>query len=208
MLTYGPSHLAIPEPIDPAQALQDTEDFWVEWCSHCTYQGARRDLGYRQHPGPRLVERGRGVLGQADVAHQDGDEGVGRDHAGHPGQNQGVGVVLLGQQNVIRRLGVLGDDGAVIVQRPWQGESPGRGGVQAGGAQPDHALAGALGRFEGARGDAFAADDDHALAHPARRGMGRPGLEQREDGEEEGGGKGGEAGPFGDAEAPVLGAGR
>ena len=39
MLTYGPSHLPVPAPIDPAQALQDTEDFWTEWCSHCTYEG-------------------------------------------------------------------------------------------------------------------------------------------------------------------------
>jgi GH15 family glucan-1,4-alpha-glucosidase len=31
VLTYGPSHLAPPEPIDPLQALADTEDFWSEW---------------------------------------------------------------------------------------------------------------------------------------------------------------------------------
>jgi GH15 family glucan-1,4-alpha-glucosidase len=36
VLTYGPSHLPLPEPINPAQALQDTEDFWTEWCSRCT----------------------------------------------------------------------------------------------------------------------------------------------------------------------------
>jgi GH15 family glucan-1,4-alpha-glucosidase len=47
VLTYGPSHLPIPEPIDPAQALQDTEDFWTEWCSHCTYQGDNSDLVMR-----------------------------------------------------------------------------------------------------------------------------------------------------------------
>jgi GH15 family glucan-1,4-alpha-glucosidase len=47
VLTYGPSHLALPEPIDPAQALQDTEDFWVEWCSRCTYEGECRDLVMR-----------------------------------------------------------------------------------------------------------------------------------------------------------------
>jgi len=28
VLTYGPSHLPVPEPIDPAQALEDTEEFW------------------------------------------------------------------------------------------------------------------------------------------------------------------------------------
>jgi GH15 family glucan-1,4-alpha-glucosidase len=47
VLTYGPSHLPLPEPIDPAQALQDTEDFWIDWCSHCTYKGESRDLVMR-----------------------------------------------------------------------------------------------------------------------------------------------------------------
>ncbi|HSY56204.1 MAG TPA: glycoside hydrolase family 15 protein [Bradyrhizobium sp.] len=47
VLTYGPSHLPLPEPIDPAQALQDTEDFWTEWCSRCTYDGESRDLVMR-----------------------------------------------------------------------------------------------------------------------------------------------------------------
>ena len=47
VLTYGPSHLPVPEPIDPAQALQDTVDFWTEWCSHCTYEGESRDLVMR-----------------------------------------------------------------------------------------------------------------------------------------------------------------
>ena len=47
VLTYGPSHLPLPKPIDPAQALQDTEDFWTDWCSHCTYEGENRDLVMR-----------------------------------------------------------------------------------------------------------------------------------------------------------------
>ncbi len=47
VLTYGPSYLPLPSPIDPAQALQDTEDFWIEWCSHCTYEGDSRDLVMR-----------------------------------------------------------------------------------------------------------------------------------------------------------------
>jgi len=47
VLTYGPSHLPLPEPINPAQALQYTEDFWTEWCSRCTYQGDNRDLVMR-----------------------------------------------------------------------------------------------------------------------------------------------------------------
>jgi GH15 family glucan-1,4-alpha-glucosidase len=47
VLTYGASHLELPNPIDPAQALQDTEDFWLDWCSRCTYEGDSRDLVMR-----------------------------------------------------------------------------------------------------------------------------------------------------------------
>ena len=47
VLTYGPSHLALPEPINPVQALQETEDFWTEWCSRCTYEGECGDLVMR-----------------------------------------------------------------------------------------------------------------------------------------------------------------
>jgi GH15 family glucan-1,4-alpha-glucosidase len=47
VLTYGPSHLPLPKPINPAQALQDTEAFWTDWCSRCTYQGEHRDLVIR-----------------------------------------------------------------------------------------------------------------------------------------------------------------
>jgi GH15 family glucan-1,4-alpha-glucosidase len=47
VLTYGPSHLAVPEPIDPAVALQETQDFWTEWSSRCTYKAEDRDLVLR-----------------------------------------------------------------------------------------------------------------------------------------------------------------
>jgi len=47
VLTYGPSHLPVPKPMDPGRALQDTEDFWIDWCSHCTYGGDNRDLVMR-----------------------------------------------------------------------------------------------------------------------------------------------------------------
>ena len=47
VLTYGPSHLPVPRPINPAQALQDTEDFWTEWCSRCTYEGDNSELVMR-----------------------------------------------------------------------------------------------------------------------------------------------------------------
>jgi GH15 family glucan-1,4-alpha-glucosidase len=47
VLTYGASHLQSPKPIDPARALQATEDFWLDWCSRCTYDGDNRDLVMR-----------------------------------------------------------------------------------------------------------------------------------------------------------------
>ena len=47
VLTYGPSHLPVPKPIDPAHALKDTEAFWSEWCGRCTFQGEHRDLVLR-----------------------------------------------------------------------------------------------------------------------------------------------------------------
>ena len=47
VLSYGPSHLPPPKPIDPAVALQDTEDFWTGWCKQYRYQGEHRDLVLR-----------------------------------------------------------------------------------------------------------------------------------------------------------------
>ena len=47
VLTYGQSHVELPDPIDPAKALQETEDFWLDWCSHCRYEGDSRDLVMR-----------------------------------------------------------------------------------------------------------------------------------------------------------------
>ncbi|THD71439.1 MAG: glycoside hydrolase family 15 protein [Bradyrhizobium sp.] len=47
VLTYGPSHLPVPDAIDPLQALKETEDFWSGWSSQCMYQGECRDLVMR-----------------------------------------------------------------------------------------------------------------------------------------------------------------
>jgi GH15 family glucan-1,4-alpha-glucosidase len=47
VFTYGPSHLDLPDPIDPERALRVTEDFWLDWCSRCTYEGDCRDLVMR-----------------------------------------------------------------------------------------------------------------------------------------------------------------
>ena len=47
VLTYGPSHLPVPKPIDPAVALKETQEFWSEWCGRCNYEGEHRDLVLR-----------------------------------------------------------------------------------------------------------------------------------------------------------------
>jgi GH15 family glucan-1,4-alpha-glucosidase len=39
MLSYGPSHLPDPHPIDPEAALEDTETYWREWASQCRQVG-------------------------------------------------------------------------------------------------------------------------------------------------------------------------
>ena len=35
VLTWYPSHSELPEPIDPEQALVDTEEFWTQWSERC-----------------------------------------------------------------------------------------------------------------------------------------------------------------------------
>jgi GH15 family glucan-1,4-alpha-glucosidase len=47
VLTYGPSHLNPPEPINPARALEDTQKFWIDWCSRCNHEGQHHDLVLR-----------------------------------------------------------------------------------------------------------------------------------------------------------------
>ncbi len=47
VLTYGPSHLEPPGSIDPEVALQETEKFWQDWCSHCTRDGEYQALVLR-----------------------------------------------------------------------------------------------------------------------------------------------------------------
>jgi GH15 family glucan-1,4-alpha-glucosidase len=39
VLTYQPSHLSLPDPIDPEAALADTRAFWHEWSSRCSGGG-------------------------------------------------------------------------------------------------------------------------------------------------------------------------
>ncbi len=47
VLTYGPSNLPPPKAIDPEIALQETKQFWTEWCSRGSYEGEHRNLVMR-----------------------------------------------------------------------------------------------------------------------------------------------------------------
>jgi GH15 family glucan-1,4-alpha-glucosidase len=39
VLTYQPSHLPQPTPVDPLRAFDETERFWSDWAGQCTYTG-------------------------------------------------------------------------------------------------------------------------------------------------------------------------
>jgi hypothetical protein len=43
VLTYGPSHIRLPTPLDPITALRETEAFWSTWSGRCTYRGEWRE---------------------------------------------------------------------------------------------------------------------------------------------------------------------
>ena len=50
VLTWFPSHQEVPEPVDPEQALADTEAFWREWSEACPVEcppTGRRSSGAR-----------------------------------------------------------------------------------------------------------------------------------------------------------------
>ena len=40
VLTYSPSHIDPPQPVDASQALASTERFWNEWCKPCRASSA------------------------------------------------------------------------------------------------------------------------------------------------------------------------
>ncbi|MFO0927146.1 MAG: glycoside hydrolase family 15 protein [Gemmataceae bacterium] len=46
-LTWHPSHLPPPAPIDPEQALRETVDWWQAWSARCTYAGPWREAVLR-----------------------------------------------------------------------------------------------------------------------------------------------------------------
>jgi GH15 family glucan-1,4-alpha-glucosidase len=47
IVTYSPSHLPPPEPVDPWAALAHTEAFWTEWAQRCRADGPSRDAVVR-----------------------------------------------------------------------------------------------------------------------------------------------------------------
>jgi len=47
VMTWGPSHLAAPKPVDPDHALEFTERFWRSWAGECQYTGEWRDAVIR-----------------------------------------------------------------------------------------------------------------------------------------------------------------
>jgi GH15 family glucan-1,4-alpha-glucosidase len=47
VLTYHPSYLSPPRPVNPDRALRDTEDFWRAWVRGCEYEGEWRDAVVR-----------------------------------------------------------------------------------------------------------------------------------------------------------------
>ncbi|MCU7730185.1 glycoside hydrolase family 15 protein [Actinoplanes sp. KI2] len=47
VLTWRPSHLPPPEPLDPMHELGVTEGYWRGWVSACTYEGEWRDAVVR-----------------------------------------------------------------------------------------------------------------------------------------------------------------
>jgi len=46
-LTYGASNTDAPEPVEAEQSLRDTEDWWRNWSSRCTYRGPWSDAVQR-----------------------------------------------------------------------------------------------------------------------------------------------------------------
>src|SRR4029453_12659082 len=42
-LTWYASHVPRPTPVEPVDALRETEAFWREWSSRCSYTGPHRD---------------------------------------------------------------------------------------------------------------------------------------------------------------------
>ena len=49
VLSYGPSHLPPPEPVDPQHALKHCEKFWLDWTAKTKCEGPYNDEIGRAH---------------------------------------------------------------------------------------------------------------------------------------------------------------
>jgi GH15 family glucan-1,4-alpha-glucosidase len=47
VLTWYPSHHPVPEAISASKSLAETEEYWLEWSSRCTYRGEWREAVLR-----------------------------------------------------------------------------------------------------------------------------------------------------------------
>lgn len=47
MLTWHPSHISAPDPLDAAEALSTTERWWENWISRCRFEGEHREAVIR-----------------------------------------------------------------------------------------------------------------------------------------------------------------
>jgi GH15 family glucan-1,4-alpha-glucosidase len=47
VLTWAPSYVSRPDPVDAESSLEETEQFWRNWAGHCTYEGPYRDAVVR-----------------------------------------------------------------------------------------------------------------------------------------------------------------
>ncbi len=47
VLTWAPSYVSRPDPVDAEQALVETEEFWRTWGDQCTYDGPHREAVVR-----------------------------------------------------------------------------------------------------------------------------------------------------------------
>ncbi len=86
VLTYGPSHLPLPEPIDPAVALEETEDFWTRMVRPSAPIAASMP-----RPGDAVADHAEGADLRADRRHRRG-----ADHlaAGKARRKRGTGITV------------------------------------------------------------------------------------------------------------------
>ena len=47
VLTWNPSYVHRPNPVDPFAALEETERFWADWAAQCRYEGPYREAVVR-----------------------------------------------------------------------------------------------------------------------------------------------------------------